>query len=201
MEEIDIVHRGGNYGWNVKEGFLCFNPADEWDPLASCPDVGPQGDLLMDPFLAYLHPPMREGGMNFDPASIPEAQGFPQLGLGAIGGFVYRGDMLPEHDGHYILGDIASSIDMPSGKLIMAMRRANSWVLEPMKLDRVPGRMMEEGMTPETRPMYERGRIPWFVLGLGEDRDGELYVLVNKTLAPMGTTGRVFALVPTDSLE
>ena len=26
MEEIDIVEKGGNYGWNIMEGSLCYNP-------------------------------------------------------------------------------------------------------------------------------------------------------------------------------
>ena len=26
FEEIDIVEKGKNYGWRVKEGFACYNP-------------------------------------------------------------------------------------------------------------------------------------------------------------------------------
>ncbi len=33
MEEIDIIEKGGNYGWNIMEGSLCYNPRTGCDPV------------------------------------------------------------------------------------------------------------------------------------------------------------------------
>lgn len=65
-EEIDIIERGGNYGWRFREGFVCYNPATD------CPSAG-----LIDPVLDYPHSEGSSvtGGYVYRGPALPEFQG------------------------------------------------------------------------------------------------------------------------------
>jgi glucose/arabinose dehydrogenase len=78
-EEIDIIERGGNYGWNAYEGSRIFvrKPAT----LSPPPDA-------IGPVFEYGHD---EHG-----------------GFSVTGGVVYRGAAYPTLNGVYLLGDFAS---------------------------------------------------------------------------------------------
>jgi glucose/arabinose dehydrogenase len=96
IEEVDLVVKGGNYGWRHKEGTLCFNPngvePDSGFATPSCPVDLPLD--LIDPIAQYdTH----------------------HEGHSVIGGFVYHGSQLPELQGRYIFGDFASLFKFPSG--------------------------------------------------------------------------------------
>jgi glucose/arabinose dehydrogenase len=88
VEEVDLVRRGGNYGWPVKEGSFCFDSngtepgfvTDNPDPACGQPSLG-----LVDPIAQYDH----------------------NEGNAIIGGFVYRGSSIPELRGRYIFGDLS----------------------------------------------------------------------------------------------
>ena len=94
LEEINIVTRGGNYGWNLKEGTFRFLPAtgQVTDFLGGLP-AG-----LIDPVLQYDH----------------------DEGLAVIGGYVYRGAALPALQRLYVFGDFTRSFTAPSGRLFVA---------------------------------------------------------------------------------
>ncbi len=96
FEEVDIVEKGGNYGWVIREGFSCFDPFNPQDPPDSCPDTGPLGEPLIDPIVDYSHD---DGG------------------IAVVGGFVYRGPRSPSLRGTYVFGDFSDAFFLPGGRL------------------------------------------------------------------------------------
>lgn len=77
-EEVDIVRRGGNYGWNCREG---ANPY-----VSPAPACGALTEPLIDPVHQY---------------------GRVQ-GVSITGGYVYRGTAVPGLAGAYVFGDFGS---------------------------------------------------------------------------------------------
>ncbi|HEX9007072.1 MAG TPA: PQQ-dependent sugar dehydrogenase [Bacteroidota bacterium] len=74
-EEIDIIVKGGNYGWKIMEGRIC-RPGGG----SSCDSTG-----LIMPITDYPHEPGEENAV--------------------VGGYVYRGLRHPELAGAYLYGD------------------------------------------------------------------------------------------------
>jgi len=80
FEEVNLVQKGGNYGWNIMEASHCFNPA------TGCNTAG-----LMLPIAEYSHQEGNAiiGGYLYGGASIVSLQGtyvFGDLGSGKIWG-------------------------------------------------------------------------------------------------------------------
>ena len=160
IEEIDRITLGGNYGWAVKEGTFLFNRSN--------------GTIGADS-------PGLPAGM-IDPISGPG--GFLQYdhgdGISITGGFVYRGDDIPELIGKYVFGDLAIANVPPQG--------------------RIDGRLFYADLQAGTineflLPQFANGKLPngLTVHGFGEDGAGELYALVTNTPAN-GTGGIVYKL-------
>jgi glucose/arabinose dehydrogenase len=101
-EEIDIIERGGNYGWNINEGFHKFVKTQ---PPISPPPARVLGNLI-DPIFAYNH----------------------SVGNCIIGGCVYRGTKVPDLIGAYLFADYVTGqvyalrYDENSGQAISVQR-------------------------------------------------------------------------------
>jgi glucose/arabinose dehydrogenase len=126
-------------------------------------------------------------GANGEPLVDPIIEySHDDIGVVVVGGYVYRGTALPDLEGYYIFGDY--SVDFsPSGTLL--------WGEAPEEASDEGG-MWEWGkMTVAGTP---NGGVAGYVLALGEDQDGELYLLTSQGSAPTGDTGQVWKLVPAE---
>jgi glucose/arabinose dehydrogenase len=103
-EEINLVTKGGNYGWNIKEGAHCFNAANNDTLLPSCPNVDNFGNPLIDPVIEVNNTANPMGGK----------------ALTIIGGNVYRGNSIPGFQGKYIFGTYAQTEMVADAELFIA---------------------------------------------------------------------------------
>jgi glucose/arabinose dehydrogenase len=170
-EEINVIVNGGNYGWRLREGFDGFDPKNPRSAPTNAVTVGADGKPFVDPVLTYKT--LRGRGT--------ESNAF---GVTVTGGYVYRGKAIPSLAGKYIFADWSRSMAIPDGTLLVATIPSGSsagarWSMEPLALKEFPN-----------------GRIKSYIWALGEDADGELYVLGNGVNSAFGTRGKVFKLVP-----
>ena len=89
VEEINIVRKGGNYGWRIKEGTFRFDP-EGLNIGLPWPDPN-----LTDPVVQYDH----------------------DDGLSVIGGFMYYGKSVPQLRALYVFGDFSTGFFEPGGRL------------------------------------------------------------------------------------
>jgi len=94
VEEVNLVEKGGNYGWRIQEGSFEFDPN-----VTPTPDVP-----LIGPIAQYAHP--------------GSANGLPEVGLAVTGGVVYRGSDFPQLQCAYLFADWSNGFSQPNGTLL-----------------------------------------------------------------------------------
>jgi glucose/arabinose dehydrogenase len=154
-EEVDIVTRGGNYGWRVREGKHCFDFVNPNKHPDTCESSG-----MTDPIVEYRN-----------------CNVFPDCkGLSITGGHVYRGAHTP-WQGKYFFGDWSRSFAVKDGHLFVATKGASDWTMEDVTVGNIAG-------------------FNSYVLGFGQDADGEVYVTTQDTTGPVGGLAKVYKIVP-----
>lgn len=145
-EEIDLVTKGGNYGWNVKEGAHCFSTADPNSPPEGCPVEDVDGNPLIDPVIEFKNSKTATDG----------------LGNVSIGGYIYRGDSVSVLKDQYLFGVLTQKPGEVNGAIFTAEPWGATWKYEKLLISNM-----------------ENGGIGMYVLGFGQDAQGEVYVLTN----------------------
>jgi glucose/arabinose dehydrogenase len=179
FESVFIVDKGGNYGWNIREGTHCFNPADNAKPPASpCPITGARGEPLIGPIIETGH----------------------DVGNTIVGGYIYRGAAMPDLAGNYIFGEWSTAFIRGDGTLLVSTPPGG------YDISRYPSEV--SNITPQDNRMWTTqefriaknpgGRINTYVRGFGEDENHELYFLTSQKSGPDPTsaTGEIWKLVP-----
>lgn len=166
-EAIYRIREPGNAGWNILEGTHCFDPdaPGETPPATACDTVGPNGEPLKLPVIEYPHP-----------GNQGDAE---HAGISVVAGYMYRGDDVPELQGHYVFGDWSLNFGSPSGQVFVATPHGST-------------------AASGTWPMDRLTQLESFILGFGQDSENELYVLTTQNTGPTGSTGAVHKIVPAE---
>ena len=147
-EEIDLVEKGGNYGWRIMEGNHTYD-------LGLAEQLGINISTLKYPIYDYSH----------------------NVGHSIIGGFVYRGNKSTSLIGKYVFGDWSTSYLPPNGKLYyLEENETGAWQLFEFALEK-------------NKPLKR------YILGFGEDENGEIYMLTTKFLGTLGKTGEIWHII------
>jgi len=147
-ECIFEVKKGGNHGWRIREGTHYYD-------RSLMKKIGLTADDFVDPIHEYSH----------------------KIGRAIIGGYVYRGELIPELRGCYVFGDWSNSWEGKGGGKLFCLKRENgSWVRREFN--------------------YASGNksLDYFVLAFGEGIDKELYVCMKKGLRMDKKEGVVFKI-------
>ncbi|WP_218124589.1 PQQ-dependent sugar dehydrogenase [Salinimicrobium catena] len=162
-EEVSVIKKGGNYGWNVKEGTHCFNAYNNDKEKEECPQKDKMGNPLLDPVIEFKQGGTDHGGK----------------GLVVIGGYVYRGSELKGMDGKYIFGTWTQHHGQPKGALFIADPEASGkWDFRDLKVHRHDA----EGLGHYLLSFGQNNKGEMFVLTTDEEgptgTTGKVYKLV-----------------------
>ena len=157
-EEIDLVVKGGNYGWNIKEGAHCFDPSNPGSAPSSCDSEDVNGNPLLDPVIEF------KNSKNFSDG----------LGNVSIGGYVYEGSTVPDLSGKYIFGVLTQNSDVANGAVFAADRSGTTWSYSRLEIG-----------------TGTNGDLNEYLLGFGQDKSGEVYLMTNAGTAGSGKVYKI----------
>lgn len=174
FEEINIVERGQNYGWPIKEGTYCF----ESESTENCREKSDMDAASVDEVTSFV-----------DPATqFPHTVGDEIIGRAAVGGYVYDREVIPNLRGMYVFGNYTHRWERAGSRILAA----------PIFADEDLWPIMELPIANIQTDVFNRN-----ILSFGRGNDGQLFVLTTQTPlsedAFARDDGEVFRLVEPSS--
>lgn len=117
-EEINLISKGGNYGWRVKEGTHCFDYLNPNKHPSFCEASG-----MIDPIIEYKNCGAKPEGCK---------------GISITGGYVYRGSN-KAWDGMYFFGDWSKQFPVKDGRLYAGMNKDGKWMTHDVEVVNMKG--------------------------------------------------------------
>jgi hypothetical protein len=159
IEETELVRSGANHGWPIMEGTLFFAHNGDADGFATPDDPGTA--VAPQPLAPELVGPVSQYDTHHEGHAIQ-------------GGFIYRGEEVPELRSRFVFGDFSLIFNFPSGphnygRLFVQNRRSN------------PGGSLREI---EELRVVPGNSLALALLGWGQDAAGELYPMGNLSGLP-----------------
>lgn len=156
VEEVDLIKRGGNYGWSCKEGTAFFHV---------------NGTVPDDGFASRDRDTSRTicGGKFIDPIAQHDTH---REGHSVVGGFVYHGKRVAALRDKYVFADFSLLFKFPTGPHDYG------------RILTISAKDGDEDRRTGLRPISELivipgGAVSLAVLGMGQDASGEIYVTGN----------------------
>ncbi len=118
-EEINVIEKGGNYGWRKMEATHCFDYTAPDDHPAACDMEG-----MIEPVMEYNNCTAKPDGCK---------------GISVTGGYVYQGSN-DAWKGNYIFGDWSQSFASMKGQIFVGVPgEGGNWSLEETEVTNMPG--------------------------------------------------------------
>jgi glucose/arabinose dehydrogenase/cytochrome c5 len=134
-----------------------------------CVDIETRSELAACPSVGPLGEPLRGAVVEYPNLSLGEEG----LGSAVVGAHVYRGTAVPALQGRLVVADWSAGFAPAAGQLLLADPADETpWPLEPLL------------------------QVDAYILSLGQDAQGELYLLTNQVVGLGETTGQVLKVVP-----
>lgn len=184
FEDVNVIVKGGNYGWHLREGTHNFNASAPDNPPVNGSIVGVMGESLIGPIF--------EGGHD--------------LGAVVVGGEVYQGNVLPAFRGKYVFGYFTFSTKLIGDYTIFAASPPDGWGILQLPSSAADLRPADVEMWPTQKVTVDNALLidaMAIVRQISADEHGELYILTSEIFGPdaANPTGAIYKIVPSYPLQ